>query len=138
MVKFESSYITEIPFYDLDPMNVVWHGNYIKYLEDARCDMFKKINYTYTDMQEEKIAYPIAKMDLKYIKSCKFGQKIKITTLLEEIEPCIIIKYIIKDAESGEIILKARSMQICINMVTGESIYTAPDRLKRVFEECKV
>lgn len=138
MVKFESSYITEIPFYDLDPMNVVWHGNYIKYLEDARCDMFKKINYTYINMQEEKIAYPIAKMDLKYIKSCKFGQKIKITTLLEEIEPCIIIKYIIKDAESGEIILKARSMQICINMETGESIYTAPDRLKRVFEECKV
>ena len=79
MVKFESSMIIEIPFYDLDPMNVVWHGNYVKYLEEARCEMFKNLKYTYENMRKEGIAYPVAKMDLKFIKSCKFGQKIKST-----------------------------------------------------------
>ncbi len=138
MVKFESSLIIEIPFYDLDPMNVVWHGNYIKYLEAARCEMFKNLKYTYVDMKDEGIAYPIAKMDLKFIKSCRFAQKIKVTTLLEEIEPCIIIKYIITDEQTGECILKARSMQICINAESGESIHRAPERLKQIFEECKV
>ena len=38
----------KVPFYDLDPMNIVWHGNYVKYMEEARCDFFRKINYTYT------------------------------------------------------------------------------------------
>lgn len=28
----------KVPFYDLDPMNIVWHGNYVKYMEEARCD----------------------------------------------------------------------------------------------------
>ena len=32
----------KIPFFDLDPMNIVWHGNYVKYIEIARCDFFKK------------------------------------------------------------------------------------------------
>ena len=138
MVKFESSMIIEIPFYDLDPMNVVWHGNYVKYLEEARCEMFKNLKYTYEDMGADGIAYPVAKMDLKFIKSCRFGQKIKVTTLLEEIEPCIMIKYIITDASTDEKILTARSMQICINTKNGESIHCAPSGLKEIFEECKV
>ena len=40
----------DVPFYDLDPKNVVWHGNYVKYLEVARCDLLSKIGYTYDDM----------------------------------------------------------------------------------------
>ncbi len=26
----------EVRFSELDPLKVVWHGNYVKYLEDAR------------------------------------------------------------------------------------------------------
>ncbi|MBP3924045.1 acyl-CoA thioesterase [bacterium] len=129
MKKFESETIIEIPFYDVDPMNVVWHGNYIKYLENARCDLFKLIDYTYYDMDYDGVFYPIAKMDLKFIKSCSFGQKIKVKAVLEEIEPCIIIKYTISDYESGELLFKAKSMQICVDKTTRKSIYSCPEKL---------
>jgi acyl-CoA thioester hydrolase len=33
----------EVPFFDLDPMNIVWHGNYVKYLEVARCALLETI-----------------------------------------------------------------------------------------------
>ena len=62
MIK--TSMILDVPFYDVDPMNIVWHGNYIKYLEQARCDFFDKLNYNYTDMYNDGVMYPIAKMDL--------------------------------------------------------------------------
>ena len=26
-----------VPFYDVDSMDIVWHGHYLKYFEDARC-----------------------------------------------------------------------------------------------------
>ena len=51
MKKIKTQLIHKVEFYDLDPMNVVWHGNYIKYLEAARCDMLSKIGYTYDDMK---------------------------------------------------------------------------------------
>lgn len=136
MKKFETITEIEIPFYDVDPMNVVWHGNYVKYLEVARCDLFKVLNYTYEDMRNDKIAYPVAKMDMKFIKSCRFGQKIKICAVLEEIEPCIIIKYHIYDENSS--ILKAKSMQICVDINTGESVYTPPEKLKKIFGCCTI
>ena len=46
MKNIETQYKLKVEFYDLDPMNVVWHGNYLKYLEAARCDMLEKIGYT--------------------------------------------------------------------------------------------
>ena len=30
-------------FHDLDPMNIVWHGHYIKYLELARCALLARL-----------------------------------------------------------------------------------------------
>ena len=118
----------DVQFFDLDPMNVVWHGNYIKYLEQARCEMLAKIGYTYDDMKADGFAYPIAKMDLKFIKPAQFMEKLKVVTTLVEFEPSLNIKYEIFDMNSGEKIFTAKSMQICVDIKTMESVYTAPKR----------
>ena len=76
-------------------MGVVWHGNYIKYMEIARCDMFSKLNYTYMDMKDDNYMYPIAKMETKFIEPVQFDQEITAVTVLEEIEPAIKIKYLL-------------------------------------------
>ncbi len=135
MKKIITTYETKIEFYDLDPMNVVWHGNYIKYLEAARCDMLSKIGYTYSDMRDDGCAYPIAKMDMKYIKPLEFQQKIKVICTLETIEPSLEIKYIIEDATTGEKLFQAKSMQIRVNINTKESMYNAPKRFLTQIEE---
>jgi len=137
-MKFEAETFITVQFYDLDPMNVVWHGNYIKYLESARCDLLSKIGYDYDDMRKDGIAYPIATMDLKFIKSCTFNQKLRVVSTVEEIEPCLIIKYMIYDALTGEKLFKAKSMQICVDALTGESIYCAPQRLKEKLACCNL
>ena len=90
---FKTEMKLTVQFYDLDPMNVVWHGNYLKYLESARCDLLKKIGYDYDNMRADGVLYPIAKMDLKYIKPCKFNQVLFLETIVEELEPALIIKY---------------------------------------------
>lgn len=135
---FKTEMKLTVPFYDLDPMNVVWHGNYLKYLESARCDLLKKIGYDYDNMRADGVVYPIAKMDLKYIKPCKFNQVLFVETIVEELEPSLIIKYNIFDEESGEKVFSAKSMQICVDIKTGESIYSAPEGLKQKLACCKL
>ena len=39
-------------FHDCDPMQVVWHGNYFKYFEIARCALLQRYDYDYPQMQE--------------------------------------------------------------------------------------
>ena len=130
MSLFESEYNIKIPFHDLDPMNVVWHGNYIKYLEQARCDMFDKLGYTYYDMKDDNYVYPVAKLNTKYIKPLSFNQEVTIKASLIEIEPAIIIKY--KMFNKTDIVFEAETMQIGINITTGESVYNAPVKLLKV------
>ncbi len=137
-MKIESETYITVQFYDLDPMNVVWHGNYIKYLETARCDLLSKIGYDYDNMREDGVAYPVATMELKYIKPCVFQQKLKVVASIEEIEPCLIIKYTIFDAETGEKLFKAKTMQICVNVATKESVYSAPKGLKEKLACCNL
>lgn len=137
-MKFNSETNITVQFYDLDPMNVVWHGNYIKYMETARCELLAKIGYDYDDMRRDGVAYPVATMDLKFIKPCTFNQKLKVLTSVEEIEPCLIIKYLILDVESGEKLFKAKTMQICIDMMTKESLYSAPNCLKEKLACCNL
>jgi len=126
---FKSEYNLKVSFYDVDCMNVVWHGNYIKFLEDARCDMFEKLGYTYMDMKNDGYIYPIAKMTTKYIKPAFFNDELKVKCILKEIEPAIIIKYeIFKEKEK---IFSAETMQIALSINSKESLYNAPNELKR-------
>ena len=32
----------EVPFHDLDPMRIVWHGNYYKYVEISRTALMRE------------------------------------------------------------------------------------------------
>ena len=126
--------IIEVPFFDLDPMNVVWHGNYIKYIEIARCNLLDKIGYNYDDMRNDGVMYPIAKMELKFIKSATFGQKIVVKAILDSIEPSLDIRYEIKDCETGEMLFKAKSMQIGVDFHSKTSIYEAPEKFRKGIE----
>lgn len=135
MKKITTNYYLKVEFYDLDPMEIVWHGNYLKYLEEARCDMLAKIGYTYKDMQQDNTTYPVATMDLKYIKPATFRQQLCIETTLESVEPAMIISYVIKDEITKEKIFKAKSMQIRVDAVTKESLYNAPEKFLKKIEE---
>lgn len=131
MAIFKAETTIKVPFYDNDPMGVVWHGNYVKYLEIARCDTLAKIGYDYMDMKNDGVMYPIAKLDMKYIKPSTFAQNLRMVTVIEELEPSLIIKYEIFD-EKGEKIFKGKSMQICVNIETKQSVHVAPQRFKEL------
>lgn len=134
---FEAKMQIDIPFFDLDPMDVVWHGNYVKYTEIARCDLLNKLGYNYNNMREDGFAYPVATMDLKFIEPAYFMQEIVITTRLLEVEPCLLMKYFINDKKTGKKIFSAKTMQVCVDIATKESTYSAPKRLLEKIKELK-
>lgn len=135
MSLFQSEYEVKVSFEDLDPMNVVWHGNYMRYMEQARCNMLDKLNYTYMDMKADGYAYPVAKMKVKYIKPAEFGDVLTVKSEVISVEPSLDITYTIFNKKSGIKIFEASTMQIGININTRESIYTPPERLIQAINE---
>ena len=117
------------PFYDVDSMDIVWHGNYVKYLEDARCALLEKIGYDYDAMRESGYAWPLVGINIKYISPIRFKQLIRIRASLDEYENCIKVKYLLYDAESGKKIAKAETLQMAIDMKTMKALYFSPQIL---------
>ena len=125
-----------VPFYDVDSMRVVYHGNYVKYLEEARCAFLLDRKMTYNDMDKLGYMFPVVEIKLKYIRPCVFGQTIVVSCILEECENCIIFSYVIRDKNTGIKLCKAETKQMCVDMKTNESLFEIPevivDRLRGV------
>ncbi len=128
----------KIDFFDLDPMNIVWHGNYLKFFEKARCAFLKKLNFTYTDMAKNNFAFPIVSFEIKYIKPCVFEQEIRVTCELESYDNFLKFNYLIFDKNTNEKICKAKSSQMAINLKTNETLFEIPQILKdKIYENSK-
>lgn len=116
-------------FYDIDPMNIVWHGNYARYLEESRTNLMAKIGYGYAEMQASGFAWPIVEMWLKYVRPLRLGQKFIMRATLKEYENRIRIEYRGLDAETGDVLTKARTVQLAVSIATGELAFSSPQQL---------
>ncbi len=116
-------------FYDVDSMDIVWHGNYLKFYELGRCALLDKIGYGYDVMKKSGFAWPVVKVDIKYIKPLVFGQEFIIRTTLVDYENRLKLSYRILDKESGTLLNKGSTCQMAVNMETMESLLVSPEAL---------
>lgn len=116
----------DVQFFDLDPMEIVWHGNYVKYLEVVRCALLDKIGYNYPQMKASGYAWPIVDMHLRYVGSATFGQKIRLRADIVEWENCLKIDYLITDADTGKRLNRATTTMVAVDMATREMCYVSP------------
>ncbi len=116
-------------FHDLDPMNIVWHGHYVKYLELARCALLQKIDYDYPAMHASGYVWPIVDMRLKYVRPAAYAQKLRVSARIVEWENRLRIDYEIHDQTSGERLTRAHTIQVAVDVRTKEMQYLCPQVL---------
>lgn len=117
-------------FHDLDPMVVVWHGHYLKYLELARCALLQSFDYDYPQMRESGYLWPIVDMRCKYLRPARYGQRLRVRAELVEWELRMRIDYLICDADTGEKLTRAHTIQVAVDALTGEMSYATPEAFR--------
>jgi len=116
-------------FYDLDPMQVVWHGNYARFFEQARCALLDKIGYNYPEMDQSGYMWPIVDMQTKFIRPIRFAQAFRVEATLVDYENRLKITYRCIDKISGEVLTKAQTTQVAVLRATGELCLESPATL---------
>ncbi len=96
-----------IYYYDTDKMNVVYHGNYLKWLEIARTEFFRD-TLPYSELEETGIMLPVKTLNIEYINSVKYDELIKIKIKLLELSK-IKIKFLYEIYDENLENLKARA-----------------------------
>jgi len=123
-----------VPFFDVDTMHVVWHGHYVKYLEQARCALLDALDYNYQRMVESGYAWPVIDLQLRYVQGAAFGQRIRVQADLVEWESRLKINYLITDVQTGERLTRATSTQVAVDIATRSMQFTSPEILIRQVE----
>lgn len=89
----EFKYNFRVEFYDVDSMNVVWHGHYVKFLEAARCAFLRDVGFEYMDFRDIGVVLPVIKMEFKFIKPLFFGDECEVRVGLSEHETTLKLNY---------------------------------------------
>ncbi len=122
-------------FYDLDPMEVVWHGNYPRFLEQARSALLERVGFNYREMAATKFIWPIVDMRIKYVRPIRLGQQVRVVATLVEYENRIKVEYRLLDAGSGEVLTKAETVQVAVETATAELHFTSPPEFTEKVEK---
>ena len=119
------------PFFDVDSCQVVWHGHYLKYFEEARCALLDAIGYNYQAMREDGYLFPVVDLRIRYVKPLVFAQEFLVTSTLVEWENRLRIRYMVSAKETGEKITTAETTQVAVAVTTGVMQFETPAKMIR-------
>ncbi|MBO4596497.1 MAG: acyl-CoA thioesterase [Bacteroidaceae bacterium] len=107
----------EIRFSEVDVMNVVWHGSYPLYFEDAREAFGAKYGLSYKRYMDERVFAPIVELDIKYKRPILYGMTPVVRIMYRPTEAAkIVFDYEIVDAETNMVFATAHSVQVFMDM----------------------
>lgn len=97
--KTRASVELEVPFHDVDSLNVVWHGHYLKYLEIARTELLRTLGFEPRPGQAPPgkdaagNSLRVVGAECRYIAPLHYGDRVKITAWVKETGPRIVVAY---------------------------------------------
>ena len=124
-------YLRKAQFYETDSMGVVYHGNYIHWMEEARTDFMDQIGWGYEKAVEAGIDFALTDISCKYRSMTRFGETVAIHMTVTKLSPAKMeVAYRMVDTQTG--VLRAEG-------TSGHFFYdrksNKPVALKRVLPE---
>ncbi|MCG8573257.1 MAG: acyl-CoA thioesterase [Flavobacteriales bacterium] len=116
-----------VRFSEVDAMNVVWHGNYLKYFEDGREALGAEYQLDYLDIAHKGFFVPIVHSEIDHSYPIQYGSKVKVISRLVDTPAAKIIhEYEIYDVNSGKLAAKGQTIQVFVTH-EKELILTIPE-----------
>lgn len=121
----------KVQFYDCDPMGVVWHGNYLRYMEVARTELLGKIGCDLSSIREgDGVDLPLIESGMKYLRPLHAGDDFHVVLLIRECEVRLAFDYFIGKGDT--LCCLGSTVQCAVSRKTGELEFSMPEH----FAEC--
>ena len=112
-MELKASKQFEVRFSEVDSMNVVWHGSYPLYFEDAREAFGAKYGLEYMCFRDNGYFAPLVELTFHYKRPIRYGMKPRIDITYRPTEAAkIVFDYEIHDSETDELMATGHSVQV--------------------------
>lgn len=104
-----------VRFEEVDAMNIVWHGRYASYFEDARVALGDSVGLGYLDYYANGVLTPIKKLHVDYQQPLRYGEHFSIEAVMRWTEAARINMEFILRNECGEVVTTGYSIQLMLD-----------------------
>jgi acyl-CoA thioester hydrolase len=115
-----------VAFHDVDVAGVVWHGHYLKYLENPRWALMERLDFGLDAMIASGYAWPIVEAHVKYVHAARFNDRLAVQASLVEWQSRLTVNYLITNAATAERVARARTVQVAVAASTGVLQFATP------------
>lgn len=117
----------EIRFSEVDSMNIVWHGSYMLYFEDAREAFDARYGLEYMTIFGNGYYAPLVEMDFKFKSPLRYESHPEIIITYRPTESAkIVFDYEIRDRDTGTVCATGRSVQVFMDR-NYELVWESPE-----------
>jgi len=130
-----------VPFHDLDPMHIVWHGNYFKYFDIARFGLFSSVGIDlYEFYKKTNYLFPLTKTYTKHIIPLQYNDAFTCKATVIEAQIKIVIDFEIRRlgrpgrpgrSDGGEVCTKGRGEQVAVKYPEMEIMFEIPGEIRK-------
>ncbi len=120
----------DIRFSEVDAMQIVWHGSYALYFEDAREEFGRKYQLEYMRMYEFGFYAPLVELKFNYKRPLKYQDKAKIVIKFRNTTAAkLIFDYEIYDLKTNELCATGHTVQVFLD-TNYNLMWTLPPFIK--------
>lgn len=107
----------KVRFGEVDSMGIVWHGNYVKYIEEGRESFGKKYGISYLDIYANKVMAPVVNMNIDFKKQVQYGDILIVETeFIDKLAAKIVFQFKIFRKSDNMLVATAESTQVFIDL----------------------
>ena len=113
------------------PIQVVWHGNYLNYFEDARVALFSENGIDLFDFyRKSRIIFPITKTSTKHIQPLRYRDEFICKATMVDARFKLVVDFEIRMAADGKICTRGRTEQVAVKTPEMEILFAIPDEIR--------
>lgn len=98
-----------VNYSEVDQMGVVYHANYLVWLDVARCELLRQAGMSYRELEEERGFFlAVSEARLRYKKAARYDDLLRIRCWVREVgSRKVAFGYAVEHAERNELLATA-------------------------------
>ncbi len=122
-----------IYYEDTDAGGVVYHANYICYMERARTEFLRERGHSVKDLHEMGVIFPVVALEVNYRAPARLDDLLEVETQIAAVRnSSFVAAQQVKRKQDGKLLVEARVTLACVG--PGMRARRLPPELKEFFD----
>ena len=113
----EQRFSVRVYYEDTDCMGLVYHANYLKYLERARTEFIAAIGPSVVEWAERNVMFPIYCLNITFKSPARLGDRLVVISDTKQSSPYrLTFTQRIERESDGQVVVEAKADVVCTDL----------------------